>query len=151
LTPEQVTIRVDPGAELPETFVPDTRLRLNLYRRLASFEDTREVSAFREEIRDRFGPLPPAAESVLKAADLRIRALAANVVSLRRHEEDVSIDFAEPADPSILLESVQHFFDSSALAYQFKNLRSGELRLRFHLQHAGQHDFLARFLDTLGT
>jgi len=61
---------------LPAAFPPDyiggTRQRLNAYRRLAALSSDGDVDEFRNELVDRFGKLPEAAENLLKLTRLRI-------------------------------------------------------------------------------
>jgi len=59
-------------ARLPEGYVEDETLRLGLYRRLAGLTTIHEVEEMREELRDRFGSLPEAAENLLYLLRLRI-------------------------------------------------------------------------------
>ncbi len=72
--PPQSDCRVDVGlpALLPESYVSEENLRVNLYRRLALMDKTWEIRAFADELRDRFGPLPPETEILLDVARLRI-------------------------------------------------------------------------------
>lgn len=62
-----------PGS-IPETYVPDATLRINLYARLARLSLREEVEAFAEELEDRFGAPPPELEALLLSA--RVQALA---------------------------------------------------------------------------
>lgn len=48
-------------AKLPDLYVPDVTLRLDIYRRLGEALTLKEVDALQEELADRFGPLPPEA------------------------------------------------------------------------------------------
>ncbi|PNT88739.1 transcription-repair coupling factor [Coxiella burnetii] len=59
---------------LPEDYVPDVNARLILYKRLANCKNKREIQALKEELIDRFGPLPPAAQHLLQSAELRLIA-----------------------------------------------------------------------------
>lgn len=59
---------------IPETYVPDATLRINLYSRLARLDLVEDVDQFAEELEDRFGALVLSVERLLQAA--RIRALA---------------------------------------------------------------------------
>jgi transcription-repair coupling factor (superfamily II helicase) len=68
-TPPDVTL--DAPAHLPDSYVEDDDAKLDLYRRLARAEQAGEIQAVREELRDRFGPLPPEAERMLLVAELR--------------------------------------------------------------------------------
>jgi len=58
-------------AHLSAEYVPADRLRLDLYRRLADAKDDAAINAIREELQDRFGPLPHEAQALLRIAQLR--------------------------------------------------------------------------------
>jgi transcription-repair coupling factor (superfamily II helicase) len=61
-------------AHLPHDYIPGERLRLEAYRRLAAAQDDAAVAAVKEELLDRYGPLPTPVENLLSVA--RFRALA---------------------------------------------------------------------------
>ena len=67
------------NAHLSEKYVPGERLRLDLYRRLADVADDAAVESIREELIDRFGPLPDEAISLLNVAALRAFAKSLGV------------------------------------------------------------------------
>jgi transcription-repair coupling factor (superfamily II helicase) len=58
---------------IPDHYVPDLDVRLQLYRRLASADSNEEREAFAAELIDRFGPLPEEAKHLLSV--MRIKAL----------------------------------------------------------------------------
>jgi transcription-repair coupling factor (superfamily II helicase) len=76
-------------AYLPKDYVPAPKLKIELYRRLARLRSLERLSDFRQELLDRFGPLPGPAENLLAEAELRI--LAERWKLARVHVED---DFA---------------------------------------------------------
>ena len=63
---------LDRPAHLPDTFVGDDDTKLDLYRRLARAETPDEIDGLRSELRERFGPLPVEAETLLDMARLRV-------------------------------------------------------------------------------
>ena len=64
-----------PGAALfPPEYVPDIRAKIDLYRQLVRIANIDQVCEFRQELRDRFGPLPPPVTRLLELAELRIDA-----------------------------------------------------------------------------
>jgi transcription-repair coupling factor (superfamily II helicase) len=86
----EINLKVD--IRIPEDYLPQINLRLNLYKRLASVDDLREIEKVREDVRDRFGPVPETIENLLRygtiknlARKLRIRTIdrSANRVVLR--------------------------------------------------------------------
>ena len=72
-TPE-VKVELPVDAHIPHEYVPGERLRLEAYRRIAGIQDGGEIEAVREELTDRFGPLPVPVLNLLEVA--RFRALA---------------------------------------------------------------------------
>ena len=59
---------------LPEDYVPNTRLRLRMYRRLAELDSMVQIDEMEQELADRFGPLPQDAQNLMY--QLRLKALA---------------------------------------------------------------------------
>lgn len=66
-------------AALPASWIPETRLRLEAFRRVALAGSAGEVGEIRAELRDRFGRLPPEAAALLDLAELRCLAEAKGV------------------------------------------------------------------------
>lgn len=81
-------------ARLPEGYVEDETLRLGLYRRLAGFTTLHEVEEMREELRDRFGSLPEAAENLLYLLRLRILGWEGEVGAISTGKGRIIIELA---------------------------------------------------------
>ena len=64
---------------IPEYYVPDLQLRMQLYRRLGDLTDAREIDATGAELIDRFGPLPEEVEALLKIILVKALCRVANV------------------------------------------------------------------------
>jgi transcription-repair coupling factor (superfamily II helicase) len=64
-------VEIPISAHLSADYVPADRLRLDLYRRLADSRTSADVEQIREELEDRFGPLPKEALELLRIALLR--------------------------------------------------------------------------------
>ena len=62
------------NAHLPVEYIESERLRLDLYRRLADAHNESALNEIRDEMKDRFGELPPAANELLAVASLRLFA-----------------------------------------------------------------------------
>lgn len=76
------------AATLPADYIEDEKLRVDLYRALAMAVSPREIKTLKAQWRDRFGPLPPAAERLLKLALIRIAAaeFGAQSVEVKKHK-----------------------------------------------------------------
>jgi transcription-repair coupling factor (superfamily II helicase) len=96
---ETIDVRVDlPGeAFIPRTYVPDMRMKIDLYRRLTRVIDQSELKDLRAEMVDRFGPLPPPVERLAAFAELRIAAVRKGIESIVREEGFIAMPFADLA------------------------------------------------------
>jgi transcription-repair coupling factor (superfamily II helicase) len=74
--PEQKETKVDLpiDAHLPHNYVPGERLRLAAYRQIAGALDGAALDAVRDELKDRYGPLPQSVENLLAVAAFRNKA-----------------------------------------------------------------------------
>ena len=70
--PKDVRIDLPVDAHLPPDYIGSDRLRLEAYRRLAAAADDAAVDAVIEELVDRYGPLPAAAQRLVAVARLRL-------------------------------------------------------------------------------
>ncbi len=76
---------------LPTEYVKDETERLNLYRKMANSRDLDAVEAIREELRDRFGPLPPPAFNALRILKIRVWLLKGYLRGITKGPEEVLI------------------------------------------------------------
>jgi transcription-repair coupling factor (superfamily II helicase) len=81
-----VAIDLPVEAYIPRSYVPDMRLKIDLYRRVARLTTLEECEDLAAELADRFGPRPPEVERMLHLAKLRIWAHAWKIESI--HVED---------------------------------------------------------------
>src|SRR2546422_1118007 len=88
---------LDLSAHLSDDYVPDDAARLDLYRRLARAEQPCEIEAVREELRDRFGPLPDAAQRLLLVADLRALGARAGLETVLVRGDEARLTFRRDA------------------------------------------------------
>ncbi len=87
----EINLKVD--IRVPEDYLPQVNLRLNLYKRLASVEDLKEIDRIREEIVDRFGPVPDTIENLLRYGTLKFLAKKLRLRSVDRTEHRVVFKF----------------------------------------------------------
>jgi len=91
-----------PGAALlPDDYVSDSGQKLHLYRRLSKLERPSEVALLREELEDRFGPLPDEARRLLDASHLRILGRALGVERILVRKRSARVTFREGVVPRL--------------------------------------------------
>jgi transcription-repair coupling factor (superfamily II helicase) len=71
--PEPAPVRVElpVDAHLPHDYIPGERLRLEAYRKIAEAMDAEALTAITDELRDRYGALPPPVVTLLDVARFR--------------------------------------------------------------------------------
>ena len=135
------------AAFLPEVYVADVHVRLSLYKRIAAADSELALDELNAEIHDRFGPLPPAAQNLLRVAKLKLAARALGVRRLDLGPQGGSVSFEERAriDPATLVRLIQ----KQAREYRL----DGPLKLRVTRQLATESqrfEYAAELLKRLG-
>ena len=92
---------LDQPAHLPDAYVPDEAAKLDLYRRLARLEQPCEIQTVREELRDRFGPLPDAAQCLLLVSELRALGAQTGLETVLIKGEEARLTFRRDAHPHL--------------------------------------------------
>lgn len=88
-----VSIDLPWPAFLPRDYVPGQKLRMEVYRRLARIRDLRKVDDFRQELRDRYGPLPNAADWLMRITELRLMAARWQISTVHRNGPDIVLTY----------------------------------------------------------
>ena len=70
----ETQVEFDLPALLENDYVSDNVERLNLYRKLAGAEDLEEIKDWKEEVKDRFGPIPDATQNLITASVIKLYA-----------------------------------------------------------------------------
>jgi transcription-repair coupling factor (superfamily II helicase) len=94
-------VSMDTPTYLPDDYVPLQEAKLDVYRRLTTVSEAAEVDALRDELRDRFGPLPPPAQAFLAAAKLRVLGAHLGAETILVRGEEARITFREDAVPRL--------------------------------------------------
>jgi transcription-repair coupling factor (superfamily II helicase) len=95
-------------AYVPDAYVPDVNQRLVLYKRLAGIRGVPDVEQIAEELAERYGPVPPLVDTLLRLMELRRWLKDLRVTRARRKGEAVVLEFdpSTPVPPERLLALV---------------------------------------------
>jgi transcription-repair coupling factor (superfamily II helicase) len=99
--PQPPEVVLDLPAHLPDTYVPDDDVKLDLYRRLARAAASSEIDGLRDELRERFGPLPPMAETLLDMARLRVMGAALGLQNVLVRGDEARLTFRPGTAPRL--------------------------------------------------
>src|SRR5262249_37080167 len=71
-------------AYIPESYIPDVNQRLVVYRRLAGLRAAADADEIAAELADRYGPIPPLVDTLLRVMEFRRRLKALRILRARR-------------------------------------------------------------------
>jgi transcription-repair coupling factor (superfamily II helicase) len=86
-----IVIDLPRPAYLPDDWIPEMALRLQVYRRIAGLTRQEDVEAMRSELRDRFGQLPIAVDGLLYQIEVKLLAQRANATHVMARKENIQI------------------------------------------------------------
>lgn len=85
---------------IPETYVEDLQVRLNLYRRIGALVDEDDVEALAAELIDRFGAIPDEVENLLSITSMKYLCRKAGVGSIEAGPKGLVLGFHNDCPPS---------------------------------------------------
>jgi transcription-repair coupling factor (superfamily II helicase) len=90
---------------IPETYVADLDLRLQLYRRIARLEERADIDGFAGELADRFGPLPTEVRHLLDVVAIKKLCRDAGVARIEAGPRGATLAFRDNrfANPGALV------------------------------------------------
>jgi transcription-repair coupling factor (superfamily II helicase) len=94
---------------IPDTYVKDLGLRLDLYRRIAHLREGMQIDEFAAELIDRFGPLPIEVKNLLTVIELKSLCYQANIEKIDSGPKGLVITFRNNYFPkqSALIKHLQ--------------------------------------------
>ena len=102
-------INLHAPALLPSDYCGDVHLRLSFYKKLATAKTADQIDGLLEEIVDRFGKLPPAAQTLIDVHRLRVLARPYGVVKVDAAPGVTTISFKKdpPIDAMAIIHLIQ--------------------------------------------
>ena len=99
------------SAHFPEEYIPDIHQRLEMYKRLMSSKDYSQLLDVEEEVKDRYGKLPPEAQNIVSLAELKLQATQLRIQQIQAVEGPavkVLFDESSPISPDRIRSVVKH-------------------------------------------
>ena len=101
----QLDIHIPPG------YIADETQRLQAYKRLAEIRDEKQRAEAAAELKDRYGPIPPAVSNLMGYSILKSNAEEAGVESIERRGQRLSMRFRK--DSKVKPERLMEFVSST--------------------------------------
>ncbi len=125
--PAPPDVVLDRPAHLPDQFVEDDDVKLDLYRRLARATSSGDIDGLRDELRERFGPLPVEAETLLDMARLRVLGAVLGLQHVLVRGDEARLTYRAGTNPR--LAGLTSALDDVQLAAEVRRTMPLSLRL----------------------
>ncbi|MEP4192191.1 MAG: TRCF domain-containing protein, partial [Sneathiella sp.] len=112
------SINIGTSVLIPENYVTDITVRMDLYRRIAAQDTEQEINAFAIEMVDRFGPLPEEVKHLVEVMTIKQYCKAANIEKIDAGPKGAVLTFRGNA------------FDNPAGLVAFISKQPGAAKLR---------------------
>jgi len=96
----RTTLNLGFDIKIPDRYITDESQRLRMYKRISSLAGKEERDAIEQELVDRYGPIPPSVENLLRYALLKSVAEAMLVQSIERKADELWVKFHPDAPVS---------------------------------------------------
>ena len=94
-------VSLDFPSFLPDDYILSQEAKLDVYRRLTALREPQDIEALQLEVRDRFGPMPAAAQSLFASALLRVLGAALGVEGVLVRASEARVSFRADAVPRL--------------------------------------------------
>jgi transcription-repair coupling factor (superfamily II helicase) len=108
---EEVETSMNLGVDIyiPKNYIGDENLRMTFYKKIASAQTDERLQDIRNELRDRFGAVPPNIDNLLRFVKIKRYAQSLGVISIVREGARGVVKLSPQArvDPNKLLQMIQ--------------------------------------------
>ncbi|MBK8134478.1 MAG: transcription-repair coupling factor [Chloroflexi bacterium] len=127
-----IVIDLPIAAYLPEDWIPDMSLRLQLYRRIGALSRTDNATELRHELRDRFGQLPLAVDGLLYQIEVKLLAQRAGATAVQARDTvvRVKLPYLAEMDREALADRLGDDVAVTRTAIEMDQDRAGLWRIR---------------------
>ena len=138
-------VDIDMDAFIPESYVKNENIKLDLYKRIASIENNEEAEDMEAELNDRFGPLPGSVENLISTALIRHKAHNLYVETLSAKQDEIKLFLYKEAklDPGGIAPLLEYF--KGSLSFR----GAGKPGFIYRFRSGGKHDYSGVTMEIL--
>lgn len=131
--PVETRISLPIEAYLPDDYVPDSRQKVSVYKKIAAVQSAEALKELREELNDRYGAIPKPAEMLLAIASLKQLCRRLSITAVVGGKSQVKITFDEQK-PKISIQRLMEVVQRDA---SLRLLPPAQLAIRIRGEEGG--------------
>ncbi|CAG9623083.1 transcription-repair coupling factor [Sutcliffiella rhizosphaerae] len=97
----EITIDVELDAYIPESYIPDSNQKIDMYKRFRGLETPEDMVELQDEMKDRFGNYPQEVHYLFQVSEMKIHGLKEKVDSIKQMKQELVILISEEASNQI--------------------------------------------------
>ena len=113
----EVKLQFDLDVYIPESYIPDSQQRVEIYRKLSEAKSPEEVGEVETEVIDRFGNPTTEVEDLLNLTVIRIAASHLGIFRISMKEDRLTLEFSK--DKRIEKKQIENLRDKIKLPLEF--------------------------------
>ena len=124
----ELKVQTDLDLFIPEEYIDDPNLRVELYRKISEIDDQEKLEEFSEEIADRFGPCPEAVGNLLNLAACRLLAARLGASRITYRGGELNLEF--PSEREFVKSEIEGWRRRISGKMEFKTSDGLKMKLR---------------------
>lgn len=97
----EISVDIKVNAYIDSSYINNENQKIEMYKKIASIEDKKDVLDMRDELIDRYGEIPEAVESLIQIAYLKVLAKKCGLSSIQEKGKSVILQFRRNDDADI--------------------------------------------------
>lgn len=97
----EVLMEMEYTGFIPDTYVTNPQTKMEIYKKIAAVQESKELDYVVSELVDRFGPIPDEVSSLLALSEIRILCKKLNVSKIKEFRGSVMVEFAKVSDINV--------------------------------------------------
>lgn len=102
---------------IPETYIPDTRIKLEMYRKISKIRKMEEIGKIIDELEDRFGAIPIEVKYLIDILKIKLLAWDLGCPTIKENKKEVHLLL--PAVQKFSLRRVQRIYEQTEITCRF--------------------------------
>jgi transcription-repair coupling factor (superfamily II helicase) len=144
----EVEIDLEVDAYIPDTYISDGRLKIDMYKRFKAIDTMEDVEELQEEMIDRFGEYPDEVAYLFQIAEIKVYAQQNRVESIKQNKQQVDILFNEAASKDVQIQRLAKLGDKYGRVYGF-GMEGEKLKIVLYIKGLKPQEWLMILLETL--
>jgi transcription-repair coupling factor (superfamily II helicase) len=152
---DEIKVELNVDAFLPDDYVDPSELKVDIYRRLANESNILKIKDIKEELKDRFGSLPEAAENLFNLVELKLLGRQLEFKTIRIDKNKLIAYFSdkvtETNNAELMEKKVSSIIDKAKREFHFLQDRKKGFGLVLNIPMSEQTpiEYVKNFLKKL--